>query len=53
VERANAPLRDRLVKELPVQAISTMAAGNAYAPSFIADDNRCFAEPPGDDEELA
>jgi transposase len=49
VERANLTLQDRLVKELRLQEISTMAATNAYAPSFIADYNRSFAKPARND----
>ncbi|WP_404822496.1 ISNCY family transposase [Noviherbaspirillum aerium] len=49
VERANLTLQDRLVKELRLQGISTMAAANAYAPCFIADYNRRFAKPPRND----
>lgn len=49
VERANLTLQDRLVKEMRLQAISTMAAGNVYAPCFIADFNRRFAKPPRND----
>lgn len=49
VERANLTLQDRLVKELRLRGISTMAAANAYAPSFIADFNRRFAKPPRND----
>jgi transposase len=49
VERANATLQDRLVKELRLQGISTMAAANAYAPSFIADYNQRFGKPPRND----
>lgn len=49
VERANLTLQDRLVKELRLQGISTMDAGNAYAPCFIADFNRRFAKPPRND----
>lgn len=49
VERANLTLQDRLVKELRLQGISTMAAGNAYAPCFIADFNRRFAKAPRND----
>jgi transposase len=49
VERANLTLQDRLVKELRLEGISTMAAANAYAPSFIADYNRRFAKPPRND----
>jgi hypothetical protein len=49
VERANLTLQDRLVKEMRLQGISSMAAGNAFAPSFIADFNRRFAKPPKND----
>ncbi|MFC7518676.1 ISNCY family transposase [Herbaspirillum sp. GCM10030257] len=49
VERANLTLQDRLVKELRLEGISTMAAANAYAPSFVADYNRRFAKPPRND----
>jgi transposase len=49
VERANATLQDRLVKELRLRGISTMAAANAYAPDFITDYNRRFAKPPRND----
>jgi transposase len=43
VERANQTLQDRLVKELRLRNISTLAAGNAYLPEFRADFNRRFA----------
>ncbi len=49
VERANLTLQDRLVKELRLQGISTMAEANIYAPSFIEDFNRRFAKPPRND----
>lgn len=49
VERANLTLQDRLVKELRLQHISTMAEANVYAPTFIADYNRRFAKPPRSD----
>jgi len=49
VERANLTLQDRLVKEMRLRNISTMAAGNEYAPTFIADFNRRFAKPPRND----
>lgn len=49
VERANLTLQDRLVKELRLQGISTMAAANVFAPSFIEDFNRRFAKPPRND----
>ena len=49
VERMNLSLQDRLVKELRLQGISTMAAANAWAPTFITDYNRRFAKPPRND----
>lgn len=49
VERANLTLQDRLVKELRLLGISTMAAANAYAPTFIADYNQRFSKPPRND----
>jgi hypothetical protein len=52
VERANLTLQDRLVKELRLEGISTMAAANAYAPAFMADFNRRFAKPPRSDVDM-
>ena len=49
VERANLTLQDRLVKEMRLLGISTMAAANAYVPRFMADFNRRFAKPPRND----
>jgi transposase len=49
VERANLTLQDRLVKELRLQGISTMAAANAYASTFLADYNKRFGKPPRND----
>lgn len=46
VERANQTLQDRLVKELRLQRISTIAAAHAWLPTFIAEYNRRFAVPP-------
>jgi transposase len=43
VERVNQTLQDRLVKELRLRGISTIEAGNAYAPEFCEDFNRRFA----------
>jgi hypothetical protein len=48
VERSNQTLQDRLVKEMRLQNISSMAAGNAFAASFIAFWNERFAVPPRD-----
>ena len=46
VERANQVLQDRLVKEMRLRGISSLEAGNAYLPEFIADFNRRFAVQP-------
>jgi Helix-turn-helix domain len=46
VERAHLTLQDRLVKELRLRGISTIAAANAYAPTFMAAYNARFAKPP-------
>jgi hypothetical protein len=46
VERANQTLQDRLVKELRLRGISSLAQGNAFLPEFILDFNRRFAVPP-------
>lgn len=46
VERVNQTLQDRLVKEMRLRGISSMATGNAYLPEFIADFNARFAVPP-------
>jgi transposase len=48
VERANQTLQDRLVKELRLQGIADMAAGNRFLPRFLADFNQRFAVPPRD-----
>ena len=49
VERAHLTLQDRLVKELRLRGISTVAQANAYAPSFMAAYNVRFARPPKSD----
>jgi hypothetical protein len=46
VEGAHLTLQDRLVKELRLRGISTLAAANAYAPAFMATYNARFAKPP-------
>jgi len=46
VERVNQTLQDRLVKEMRLRRISSMADGNAYLPEFIADFNQRFAVEP-------
>jgi transposase len=51
VEHVNGTLQDRLVKEMRLRGISSIAAANAYAPDFIADFNRRFARVPRDPED--
>ncbi|UDM48898.1 ISNCY family transposase [Cupriavidus sp. MP-37] len=46
VERMNGTLQDRLIKELRLRGISSLAAANAFAPHFIADFNARFAKVP-------
>ena len=48
VERAHQTLQDRLVKELRLRHISSVADANAFAPEFIEDYNRRFAKLPQD-----
>ena len=52
VERANLTLQDRLVKELRLRGISTMAEANEFMPEFIADYNARFAKPPRSDHDV-
>lgn len=49
VERMNGTLQDRLVKELRLRGISSMAAANAFALTFVADFNARFAKLPRSD----
>lgn len=51
VERVNQLLQDRLVKEMRLRGVSNIAAGNAYAPEFIADLNARFAVVPQSQED--
>lgn len=46
VERAIQTLQDRLVKELRLRGIASIAAANQYAPEFMADFNARFAVQP-------
>jgi transposase len=46
VERVNATLQDRLVREMRLLGIYTMQQGNAYLPEFILDFNARFAVQP-------
>jgi hypothetical protein len=52
VERANKTLQDRLVKELRLQGVDTLAAGNAMLPAFMADYNARFAKEPAGPKDL-
>jgi hypothetical protein len=52
VERAHKTLQDRLVKELRLAGVATLAAGNALLPAFIADYNVRFAKPPANKKDL-
>ena len=51
VERVIQTLQDRLVKEMRLRGISSIAEGNAYLPEFIIDFNARFATLPGDLED--
>ena len=46
VEKANGTLQDRLVKEMRLRGISTMAEGNAYLNEFMDSYNQKFAVQP-------
>ena len=46
IERLWATLQDRLVSELRLRGIATVAAAQAYLPEFIAAFNRRFGKPP-------
>jgi hypothetical protein len=52
VERAHKTLQDRLVKELRLAGVRTLAEGNALLPAFMADYNRRFAKPPTNAKDL-
>ncbi|MEM7465998.1 MAG: ISNCY family transposase [Pseudomonadota bacterium] len=52
VERANKTLQERLVIELRLENIHSMAAANAFLPQFIDDYNRRFAKPPKNDKDV-
>jgi hypothetical protein len=52
VERAHQTLQDRLVKELRLAGISTVAAANAFLPTFMADYNARFGKEPRRPEDL-
>src|SRR5277367_5544581 len=52
VERAHKTLQDRLVKELRLAGVRTLAEGNALLASFVADYNTRFAKPPANAKDL-
>ncbi len=52
VERAFGTLQDRLVKELRLAGISTIAAANAWLPRFIATHNGRFGRTPTNPKDL-
>src|SRR5439155_16569730 len=52
VERANGTLQDRLVKEMRLRGINSIAAGNAFLPGFMDAYNVRFAKAPFDDRDL-
>jgi hypothetical protein len=52
VERANGTLQDRLVKEMRLCGIDSIAAGNAFLPAFIDDYNARFAKAPLEDRDV-
>lgn len=52
VERANRTLQDRLVKELQLEGITTIAAANAYLPGFMERFNGRFARRPSRPDDL-
>src|SRR4030081_2191233 len=52
VERANGTLQDRLVKEMRLCGIDSMAAGNAFLPAFMEKYNARFAKTPFDDHDV-
>jgi hypothetical protein len=52
VERAHKTLQDRLVKEMRLAGIATLAEGNTLLPAFMVDYNARFARPPADKKDL-
>jgi hypothetical protein len=52
VERAFSTLRDRLVKELRLAGISTIAAANDWLPEFMAEYNKRFGRAPVNAKDL-
>jgi len=52
VERAFGTLQDRLVKELRLAGISTVAAANAWLPGFVENYNERFGRAPANAKNL-
>ena len=52
VERAHKTLQDRLVKELRLAGVRTLAEGNALLPAFMTEYNARFAKPPANSKDL-
>ena len=52
IERAFGTLQDRMVKELRLAGISTVAAANAWLPGFIAGYNARFGRQPANAKDL-
>ena len=52
VERANKTLQDRLVRELRLRSIGTIAAGNELLSEFLADYNARFGKEPRNTKNL-
>ena len=51
VERANQTLQDRLIKEMRLAGISSIAQGNAFLEQYMEKHNRKFAVKPADDSD--
>jgi Winged helix-turn helix len=52
VERAFGTLQDRLVKELRLAGVSSIAAANAWLPGFITEYNKRFGRDPANAKDL-
>ena len=52
IERAFGTLQDRMVKELRLAGVSSMAAANAWLPGFITAYNTRFARDPANAKSL-
>jgi transposase len=48
IERLWATLQDRLVAELRLHGIQTLAAAEAFLPAYLVAHNRAFAQPPAE-----